>query len=38
LMDHETSAIQIFLFFNFMKFPLNGQADQKPTYNLPPYS
>jgi len=36
LMDHETSAIQMFLFFNFMKFPLNGQADQKLTYNLPP--
>ena len=38
LMDHETSAIQIFLFFNFMKFPLNGLADQKLAYNLPPYS
>jgi len=38
LMDHETSAIQIFLFFNFMKFPQNGLADQKLAYNLPPYS
>jgi hypothetical protein len=38
LMDHETSAIQIYLFLNFMKFPLNGQADQKLAYNLPPYS
>ena len=29
LMDHENSAIQVFLFFNFMRFPLNGQVDQR---------
>jgi len=29
LMDHETSAIQVFLFFNFMRISLNGQVDQR---------
>ena len=29
LMDHETSAIQVFLCFSLMRFPLIGQADQR---------
>lgn len=36
--DYPTTVSQVLLLFRMMRLSLNGQADQRLAYNLPPYS